>query len=340
MTEKQIKKLITEDAFPEHSGQVELIETHISWVLRCDQYVYKVKKPMKYVFLDFSTLERRRYYCIRELELNQRFARNIYLEVLPIRERGGSFKIGGKEEDGQIIEYALKMRKLDPDKQMDVLLAKNEVRVSDIKNLAHRIANFHRGAKIISQKNLFDLKEKFNALESESGFLAEHLDIDVERFVSEAIAFSDSFLDASRQVLKARLDSGFFRDVHGDLHTRNIFLLPEPQPFDCIEFSDDYRQIDVLNEVAFLGMDLDALGRKDFSGLFLDTYNQLFPSIRSGEEYRLFIYYKCYRANVRAKVNGLRAKSAADIVTKTKALSEAGKYLSLMQGYLEALKRS
>ena len=118
------------------------------------------------------------------------------------------------------------------------------------------------------------------------------------------------------------------------MHTRNIFLLPEPQLFDCIEFNDEYRQIDVLNEVAFLCMDLDALGRKDLSELCIEHYNLQFATMRTPEERKLFTYYKSYRANVRAKVNGLRAKSASNKPDRKKALDEAKKYLLLMEGYL------
>ncbi len=140
--------------------------------------------------------------------------------------------------------------------------------------------------------------------------------------------------------MERRLKSGFFRDCHGDLHTRNIFLLPEPQPFDCIEFNDDYRQIDTLNEVAFLCMDLDAMGRQDLSEVFIKHYNRLFTVMRNEEERKLFVYYKCYRANVRAKVNSLRARSTEDSIAKTKALAEARKYLFLMEGYIKLLDNS
>ena len=148
---------------------------------------------------------------------------------------------------------------------------------------------------------------------------------------------SDSFIEKSKDLLAARLREGFYRDCHGDLHSRNIFLLPAPVPFDCIEFNDDFRQIDVLNEVAFLCMDLDAFDRKDLSDLFVDDYNHFFPAIRTSEERNLFIYYKSYRANVRAKVNSLRAKSAANKTDENRALADAEKYLQLMDHYLKSV---
>lgn len=223
---------------------------------------------------------------------------------------------------------------------MDVLLEQGKVNERDIKTLAQRIVDFHKSTTIIHQKNVLDLRDKFNDLADEKKVLSNSLDLDSDRIIDQAITASDSFLKKSKTLLESRLHSGFFRDCHGDLHTRNIFLLPEPQPFDCIEFNDDYRQIDVLNEVAFLCMDLDAMGRSDLSRLFIETYNRKFPAMKTKEEHQLFIYYKSYRANVRAKVNSLRAKSATDTITRTKALAEAGKYLLLMEGYFKSLDNS
>ncbi len=336
MTQNQIDRLLSEGKFHELTRQRKLVETHISWVILCDRSVYKIKKPIKYSFLDFSTLELRRYFCERELKLNQRFSKNIYLEVLPIRESNGVYTIGG--DTGTLVDHALKMRKLNPQRQMDVLVAENKVGVSDIKNLAKRIADFHKNTNVIFKKDIFDIKQKFNALHAEKEFLMEHLDKNSGKLIDRAIKTSNTFLNKSKTLLNERLNAGFFRDCHGDLHTRNIFLLPEPQPFDCIEFNDGYRHIDVLNEVAFLCMDLDALERKDLSEVFITHYNSLFPTMGNKKEHQLFMYYKCYRANIRAKVNSLRAKSASDRTSKKKALMEARKYLGLMETYLNSLE--
>ncbi|WP_273565749.1 hypothetical protein [Maribacter halichondriae] len=336
MTQEQIDKLLSEGEFPESTEQRQLVETHISWVVLCDRFVYKIKKPIRYSFLDFSTLKLRKHFCERELDLNKRFAKGVYLEVLPIYETGGQYQIGGNGD--VVIDHTLKMRKLDPIKQMDVLVRNDKVSPTDIRNLAKRIADFHKETNIIFNKDVLDVKEKFNALGEEREFLVEHLNKNSGRLIDRAIKASNDFLKINKTLLADRLGHGFFRDCHGDLHTRNIFLLPEPQPFDCIEFNDDYRQIDVLNEVAFLCMDLDALGRKDLSELFVNHYHQLFPVMRNEKERQLFIYYKSYRANVRAKVNSLRAKSASNKADKTKALNEALKYLRLMESYLNSFE--
>jgi aminoglycoside phosphotransferase family enzyme len=336
MIQEQINSLLLEGEFPEDSAERELIETHISWVFICHRYVYKIKKPIKYSFLDFSTLEKRKKYCKREIELNKRLTNDIYLDVVTINRLNDHYKIGGNA--GTVVDYAVRMLKMDGDKQMDRLLVQNKVTKLDIQNLAKKIAVFHENTVIIYQKDVLDIQEDFNDLEGEKGYLARQTNGNFyATIIGSAIKASNDFLKRNKDLLTGRLRAGFFRDCHGDLHSRNIFLLPSPQPFDCIEFNDDFRQIDVLNEVAFLCMDLDAFGKNDLSELFLEYYNQFFPSMRSSEEHHLFVFYKAYRANVRAKVNSLRAKSAVNEKERTKALSEADKYLRLMESYLRTL---
>ncbi len=336
MIQEQINSLLLEGEFPEVSAEKELIETHISWVFICHRFVYKIKKPIRYSFLDFSTLEKRKKYCIREIELNKRLTNGIYLDVVPIHRLNNHYKIGGNV--GTVVDYAVRMNKIERSKQMDQLLVQNKVTKSDIKNLAEKVAVFHRDTAIIYQKDVYDIHEKFNDLEAEKEYLAMQYNGSMyANIIGNAIKASDEFLKRNENLLKGRLSDGFFRDCHGDLHSRNIFLLPSPQPFDCLEFNDDYRRIDVLNEVAFLCMDLDALGKKELSELFFEYYNQFFPAMKTSTEHRLFVYYKAYRANVRAKVNSLRAKSAVHRKERTKALSEVDKYLRLMEHYLNTL---
>lgn len=337
MTKEQIDLLQTKGKFPEFSGRPGFIETHISWILLCDHVVYKIKKPLLYSFLDFSTLEKRKYYCDREIVLNKRLTENIYLDVQPVRKIPGGFYTGN-EEPGEIIEYAVRMKKMDSSRQMDLLLLNNKVTTSDIQNLAKKIAIFHKKSEIIYEKDLMDIQKKFADLENEKDFLKEGLNMQGDKIISQAITTSNAFMNDSRALLANRQKAGFFRDCHGDLHSRNIFLLPDPQPFDCIEFNDDLRQIDVLNEVAFLCMDLDAFNRQDLSDLFLNYYNQYFNSMNTVEDHRLFIYYKSYRANVRAKVNSLRARSAANNTERQLCLAETDKYLKLMDHYMDTLR--
>jgi aminoglycoside phosphotransferase family enzyme len=301
MTKDQVNKLIYEGKFPEPAHLRELIETHISWVILCDQFVYKIKRPVHYSFLDFSTLEQRKYYCEKEIRLNRRLTENIYLDVQPVHESQDRFTIGS--DKGSLVDYAVRMKKVDRNKQMDILLSKNKITEADIQRLSQKIAFFHKNTNVIHKKNFLGIREEFNDLAEQKAFLEKNVGIQSGKLISQAIRASDAFIEHNKMLFEQRLNTGYFRDCHGDLHSKNIFLLPEPQPFDCIEFNDDFRQIDVLNEVAFLCMDLEAFGRKDLSDLFFKYYNSFFPAATSDADRRLFTYYKSYRANVRAKVN-------------------------------------
>lgn len=338
MTNEEIHKLIESTEFPEPIKQKQLIETHISWVILCDNFVYKIKKPMKYSFLDFSSLELRKYYCEREVTLNNRLTTDLYLEVVPICKKSNSIALGGSGDDA--IDFAVKMKKLDGEKQMDKLLGENKVRPIDIENLAVKIADFHQTASIIDTKDVLAIRDEFNDLASERDYVSKHSGVEYAEMIDRAVTFSNNFVKTHSELFQTRLTDGFYRDCHGDLHSRNIFLLPEPVPFDCIEFNDDFRQIDLLNEIAFLCMDLDAAGKSDFATLFLKRYNSQFPVLGTQEEQDLFVYYKAYRANVRAKVNSLRARSAATSNEKSSGLAAAEKYLSLMNGYMDELIRN
>jgi uncharacterized protein len=336
MTTELIHDLMEKGIFPEGSGKTKLVETHISWVILCDHFVYKIKKPIQYSFLDFSTVDKRKYYCEKEVELNRRLTENIYLGTEPVRQNMQHFSIG--RAHGNVIDYAVKMRRIDRSRQMDVLLQNNEVTQLDIQHLAKKIAAFHINAIRVFEKNLQDIPDKFNDLGNEKNYLQQQINADSGRIISDAISIAGAFMKKHHALLAQRLREGFVRDGHGDLHCRNIFLLPDPQPFDCLEFNDDYRQIDVLNDIAFMCMDLDAFGRSDLAELFLQTYLRFFSCIRNNEEQQLFIYYKSYRANIRAKVNSLRARTASTDEEKRLALSETGKYLRLMDHYISILR--
>ncbi len=330
MTKEQVDKIELEEGL-----KPEIIETHISWLLLESQFVFKIKKPIAYSFLDFSTIERRKHFCERELWLNKRLTQNIYLDVQPVQEDAGRLSIG--DGGGEVVDYAVKMRKVDRNKQMDILLLNDQVTADNIRELAKKIAVFHTSTNLVTTKNFDSFRKEFNDLGNEKAYLAEYLPSSALNIIDDAIRVSDWFMQKNKNLLQERLKKGFFRDCHGDLHSRNVFFLPDPQPFDCIEFNDEFRQIDILNEVAFLCMDLDAFERHDLSELFLTHYNSLLPVLDTKDEFSLFVYYKLYRANVRAKVNSLRAHSAGSDGSREKALAQTRKYLRLMSHYVKVL---
>lgn len=220
---------------------------------------------------------------------------------------------------------------------MDKLLLKHCVAAAEIEKLAKNISRFHQQTDVIFSKRLKDIKNLFNDLKRQENFLQSHLLC--HGLIANAIKISNEFFSQNEPLFTRRLQGGYMRDCHGDLHAGNIFLLPEPQPFDCIEFNDDFRRIDVLDEIAFLCMDLGALAERDLTHLFLEHYNLLFPAMQTKEEMLLFIYYKAYRANIRAKVNSLKAANAVTATEKEHALHEVNKYLLLMNKYLHKISQ-
>jgi len=333
MNTDQINQLVMEGGIPDPQEKNELIETHISWIIFGHEFAYKIKKPVEYSFVDFSSLEKRKYYCEREIELNKRLTEGIYLDVQPVIKQAGRYSI--TPEGGSLVDYAVRMKKVDRNKQMDNLLLNKQIFPTDLHNLAHKIASFHLRTEIVVQKDLSDIQNKFNDLGKELSFLKGVQRDDYCGIIEKAMAISDKFNSQNSALFEKRINDGFVRDCHGDLHTRNIFFLPEPEPFDCIEFNNDYRQIDVLNEVAFLCMDLDFFGRNDLSQLFIDEYNRVNHAISTEKELQLFYYFKSYRANIRAKINSLRARSCENAAQAKERLTDAGKYLSLMNQYLD-----
>ena len=327
MTPTEVKALTTSLS---NEGKANLIETHISWVILTDEFAFKFKKPIRYSFLDYSTLSKRKFYCEREVKLNSRYS-DIYLGVVPVYKRGNSVHF---EANGKIRDYGVKMLKIDTDFQMDKMLKRGLVNQEHLSQLAHVIADFHLGAEIIRKPiSGKELTSKFNDIDSVKDFLAGEIGPLAEQQINEAILKSDYFISNNLSLLKRRIENGFVRDLHGDLHAKNIFLGKKPVLFDCIEFNDDFRHIDVLSEIAFLCMDLEASGNGELSEAFLHRYLEIFPVMDTLEEEQLFAYYKCYRANVRAKVNALRAAQADSQTEKNRFLQDVREYMNLMVRY-------
>ena len=335
MNKNQINKLTKYGTYKGELLNASLVETHISWVILTKQFAFKIKKKMKYSFLNFSSLNKRRFYCERELLLNCRFS-DIYKEILPIKRKNNNLFIGAGK--GEIIDYTVKMKRLQAAKQMNYLLGKNRVNKKQIKVLAKKIAAFHlRTDLIYTPFNKTRAKNEFNDILSVVEWIKIYLGNNYADIIEKAVLDSDTFLDQNEQFISKRVKEGFWRDGHGDLHSKNIFLYKDPIIFDCIEFNDVFRQIDVLNEVAFFCMDLEAFQREDLSKQFMQTYLELFPCMKSKNEEKLFIYYKYYRTNVRAKVNTLRAISSTDKVEIDIFCIEIKKYLKLMDHYRNKL---
>ncbi len=335
MNRQEVNQLLAQGIYEGKPIQGILEETNISWVILSRSHAFKIKKEIKLSFLDYSTLDLRKKFCEKELELNRRFS-SIYLSVGPIIYHNGRFTIGG--EVGEIVDYAVCMKRMREDKRLDVLLTQGKVDPLRISLLAKQVAKFHQSAQIIEYEyNQEQAKELFNDLNSVQNVVLQEFGNDFSEVIPGLISFSNNFLKKHVRRFVERSRLGFIRDLHGDLHSGNIFLYKNPVIFDCIEFQDAFRQIDILYEIAFLCMDLEFFDRKDLSDLFLDTYGSILTCFPKEEDKGIFLYFKCLRANVRAKVFLLNSKFEPDEGKKVQELAKGKKYLDLALRYQKEL---
>lgn len=336
MTKEQVQRIILEKGVPHPTRELRLVETHISWVILTDAFAYKIKKPLRLSFLDFSTLLKREYYCAQEVLLNRRLAPEMYLGVLPVTSDSGNLWIGGKT--GEVIDHVVWMQRMDDRRQMDLLLAQGEVEVGQMHKLAGILARFHEGAQRVKMAETWkELYEEFADISGQAPFLDKYYEAGARAFIVEVVHWSHDFLKGIGARIEQRKESGFVVDGHGDLHCRNIILGDDPVIFDCIEFSEALRTLDVLNEVAFLCMDLERFGREDLASAFLDRYLAITGAMENGTDGLLFLYYKLYRANVRIKVLCIQGKEGEG-GSERKAKELIGKYMHLFKRYFRELK--
>ncbi len=312
---------------------VELIETHISWVLLTGRYAYKIKKPVNLGFLDFSTLDKRRRFCEEELRLNGRLAPKIYLDVVPITGTANDPHIGGS---GEPIEFAVRMRQFPHDALLSLALADGRLTFAHIDWLAREVADFHARTAIASVDSDYGTPPRIEhpAEENISHLLAANLSTDDHARISALHDWSRREFGFHRQDFELRRLSGFVRECHGDMHLGNMILDGgDIVLFDCIEFNDYLRWIDVMSETAFCAMDLEDRGRPDFAHRFLNAYLE-----NTGDYAGLAVlrFYLVYRALVRAKVASLRlGQSGVDSAEIARLRREVHNYIELAERYTQ-----
>ncbi|MEL7124113.1 MAG: hypothetical protein AAFO07_32050, partial [Bacteroidota bacterium] len=327
MNAQQIQSL----SMPIDGHDFKIIETHASWILIGSVYAYKIKKPVSFSFLDFSNIKRRWFYCHQELTLNKRLAPEMYLDVLPVKKNESGFFIG--EAKGEVVDFTLKMKRMDFTQQMNFKLVKDEVTLRHIQQIAEQLAHFHKNVKIIYRdEDVNSIHEKFADLDSVRDFVREFLGKAAGDTIDQAISFSDHFTHIHTSRFKDRAHEGFIINGHGDLHSQNIFILDPPVIFDCIEFNTDFRHLDVLNDIAFFCMDLDHYQKPELVQHFLKHYLRLNECMPDKDDEKIFNYYKMYRANVRLKVNALGGIQQQHDTGKVapKLLEEISIYSSLL----------
>ncbi len=313
--------LLLPGAFPDLApSSVERVETHISWVFLLDRDVFKVKKPVELGFLDFTSIERRKAACEAEVALNGRLAPEVYLGIVPVRlGTDGRCRIGGA---GELVDWAVHMRRLPGDRRGDALLARGALSREHLRLVAERMARFHASARSDAETARFGLpaairgnvEENFRQTESSLG---RYLGAPQAR---ELLAFQRAFIEGHAELLQRRASEGRVRDGHGDLRLDQLYVLDGPAGIgldarsggavtilDCIEFNDRFRFADVCADIAFLSMDLAAHRRVDLAESFLAAYAR---ASNDFDLYALADFYESYRAYVRGKIAAIQAQDA------------------------------
>ena len=295
-----IQHMLSPEFYPHPVAEpIQLLQTHISYVFLTGEFAYKVKKPMDFGFLNFTTLEKRQFYIQEELRLNQRGAAELYLAVLPITQNERGYQLGG---DGEVVEYALKMRQFPQETLLPQLFERGELSPELVVQLAKEIADFHgrlpTNDRILSFGSVAGVRAAFDENYAQT-----------EQFIGgpqtrtqfdETKALTDRFFAEKGELLAQRVQGKFVRECHGDLHLGNIcywnnrFYL-----FDCIEFNESFRNVDVMYDIAYIVMDLKVRSRPDLSAFFLNTYIEQTGDYEGLQVLPLYVSRQSY---VRAKV--------------------------------------
>jgi len=299
-----LRSLLAPEAYPHTVRAVELVETHVSWILLTGEFAYKIKRPVQYAFIDMRQLERRAFLCQEELRLNRRFAPDLYLEVCAITSVSGAARIAA---EGEIIEYAVRMRQFDRAAELDRLLLAERVETDELESFGRTLADIHAALPAASAAEPWGHPAQIRAL------ILQNLSECAQSCVlarggaqlNTLQAALDRKLQEAEPWLSARREHCCVRECHGDLHSRNIVRLgARLYAFDCMEFEPAFRWIDVADEIALLLADLEAGGYPGHAHAFLHGYLS-----QSGDYQacRLLDLYQAHRALVRAKVAALRA---------------------------------
>jgi aminoglycoside phosphotransferase family enzyme/predicted kinase len=329
-------------AYPFPVGAVEVRQTHISVVFLAGPFAYKVKKPVNLGFLDFSSLEKRRFYCEEEVRLNRRLAPAVYRGVVPVTRDGEGVRFGGV---GEVVEWAVEMTRLPDSATVRERLRRGAVGVSFIESLARRVAGFHAAAESGEQVASFgrfavvaaNARENFTQSAPQVGVTVSAAVFDRLRALTEAE------LGRLAPLIDGRARRGVPRDTHGDLHLDHVYHFPEREPpddlviIDCIEFNERFRHADPVADMAFLHMDLLFHGRRDLAQAFAEAY---FHEAGDAQGRDLLPFYTAYRAAVRAKVEGLElGEVEINAAERRAARDRARGHWLLALGELEAPRR-
>ena len=295
--EEKVAFLRQPDVYPDRPKRVEVIETHMSWVFLTESLAYKLKKPVRYDFLDFSTLEARHKNSEREVRLNRRLAGHVYLGTVPLTIQGdGGLKLDG---EGRVVDWLVQMRRLPADRMLDAVIREGTVDAENVRKLSQVLADFYRLSSSLPI-NPAEYRHRFE--EDIQSNLIELCDIRYalpKTQVDRLAAAQRQFLTELGCLLEQRARDGRIIDAHGDLRPQHIFLTPEPVIIDCLEFNREFRILDPVDELAYLGMECERLGAPAIGEEILCHYSE---AVGDACPIELIGFYKAFRACLRAKI--------------------------------------
>jgi aminoglycoside phosphotransferase family enzyme/predicted kinase len=335
--DRLVRALMNPALYDHPVDSFQVIETHISWVLLTGSYAYKIKKPVDLGFLDFTTLDRRRFYCEEELRLNRRLASPLYLAVVSITGTIHAPRLGGQ---GPVIDYAVKMRQFPQEAQLDRLVGRGDLRVEQLDALAVELAAFHQRAERAPADSPFGTPERIaRPMRENFEQIQPHLEdparLDQHRRLR---AWSEADHAAHRDAFVRRKAGGLVRECHGDLHLANMVVWEGAIViFDCLEFDESLRWIDVMSDLAFVTMDLAHCGRPEWANRLLNASLE-----ESGDYAGLSVLrsYQVYRAMVRAKVALLRRQQSTDDDDRRRLWEDSCGYADLAERYTRPARPS
>ncbi|WP_019498148.1 AAA family ATPase [Pseudanabaena sp. PCC 6802] len=331
-----IQQMLSPDFYPHAVTQeIELIQTHISFVLLTGEYAYKVKKPMNFGFLDFSTLEKRLFFCQEEIRLNRRLAPELYLQVLPIVEQNGKFTFSTEKEPA--VEYCIQMRQFPQSDLLINVFDRGELTPAHVEDIAKQLAKFHATADTNEHIASFGTREAVKAVADDNyQHTVKYIGLaQTQAQFDQTKAFSDKFFSDYADLFADRVAQGKVKECHGDVHLKNICLYQRKvQIFDCIEFNEPFRNSDTLYDAAFLLMDLQYRDRRDLANVFLNTYLE---QTGDYDGVPLLPLYSSMRAYIRAKVTSfLLDDPGIPQPVKEQAQAEAAAYYKLAWQYTQS----
>jgi uncharacterized protein len=320
-----IQQMLAPEFYPHPVCEpIELMQTHASYVLLTGEFGYKLKKPVDFGFLDYSTVAKRQHFCQEEMRLNQRGAKELYLEVLSIARQGNKYSFGA---DGEIVDYAVKMVQFPQSALLSNMFEIGVMTATEIEAIGRVVAEFHDRALTSEYIRSFGEIAKIKAsIDDNYRHSEKYLDLAQTRSQFSATkAYTDRYFSEHPELFIDRMTGGFIRECHGDLHLRNICQWQDKiLLFDCIEFNETFRFVDTMYDVAFAVMDLEARGRKDLANRFLNTYVEQTGDWAGLQVLPLYLSRQAY---VRAKVTSFLLDDAAISTTeKELAAITAGNY--------------